>query len=140
MKSAERSRQLFSHRIDAAEASAVREILKVTEKPEIIPFAGGLPAPEFFPTRRMAAAFSEAILEDGRAFGIQPLKATLLRQWIAEERMAKRGIQCSPIRCWLQAGPKAGTRPGSKNLIDSGDKVIVERPTYLAALQVFLPV
>lgn len=139
MKSAEKVQAAaFSHRIDAAEASAVREILKVTEKPEIISFAGGLPAPEFFPREEMAAAFSEAILEDGRASlqystteGHAPL-----RQWIAE-RMAKRGIQCSPDQVLVTSGSQQGLDLVAKALIDSGDKVIVERPTYLAALQVF---
>jgi len=52
----------FSRRIEATTVSAVREILKVTERPEIISFAGGLPAPELFPKELNAEAFRQAIL------------------------------------------------------------------------------
>ena len=77
----------FARRIDAAESSAVREILKVTEKPEIISFAGGLPAPEFFPKAQMAEAFSRTILEDGeKALQYSSTEGHVpLREWIASQ-------------------------------------------------------
>ncbi|HEX4945657.1 MAG TPA: PLP-dependent aminotransferase family protein [Blastocatellia bacterium] len=128
----------FSRRIDAAETSAVREILKVTEKPEIISFAGGLPAPEFFPKAQMAEAFSRAILENGE----QALQYSTtegyapLRQWIAT-RMQAKGIRAEAKNILITSGSQQGLDLLAKVLLNSGDKILVERPTYLAALQTF---
>lgn len=126
----------FSHRIDAAETSAVREILKVTEKPEIISFAGGLPAPEFFPKAQMAEAFSRAILEDGeKALQYSTTEGYApLRQWIAT-RMQAKGIRAEADNILITSGSQQGLDLLAKVLVNTGDKVLVERPTYLAALQ-----
>ncbi|MFN7930013.1 MAG: PLP-dependent aminotransferase family protein [Blastocatellia bacterium] len=128
----------FSHRIDAAESSAVREILKVTERPEIISFAGGLPAPEFFPTEQMAAAFQHVISTDGaRALQYSTTEGHApLRAWIAE-RMRTKGMRAEADNILVTSGSQQGLDLLAKVLINAGDKVLVERPTYLAALQAF---
>jgi 2-aminoadipate transaminase len=128
----------FSRRIDAAESSAVREILKVTEKPEIISFAGGLPAPEFFPKAQMAEAFSRAILEDGeKALQYSTTEGYApLRQWIAT-RMRAKGIHAEADNILITSGSQQGLDLLAKVLVNAGDKILVERPTYLAALQTF---
>jgi 2-aminoadipate transaminase len=128
----------FSHRIAATTVSAVREILKVTERPEIISFAGGLPAPELFPKEPMAEAFRRVILEEGEKAlqystteGYRPL-----REWIAA-RMRAKGISADPNQILITSGSQQGLDLIAKALIDPGDKILVESPTYLAALQAF---
>ena len=128
----------FSRRIDAAESSAVREILKVTEKPEIISFAGGLPAPEFFPKAQMAEAFSRVISEDGeKALQYSTTEGHApLREWIAA-RMQAKGIRAVADNILITSGSQQGLDLLAKVLVNAGDKVLVERPTYLAAFQTF---
>ncbi|MBS1808294.1 MAG: PLP-dependent aminotransferase family protein [Acidobacteria bacterium] len=128
----------FSRRIDAAESSAVREILKVTEKPEIISFAGGLPAPEFFPSAQMAEAFHHVVSTDGaRALQYSTTEGHApLREWIAQ-RMQAKGIRAEADNILVTSGSQQGLDLLAKVLINAGDKVLVERPTYLAAIQAF---
>src|SRR5512141_2542925 len=83
----------FASRMSRMPVSAIREILKVTEHPEIISFAGGLPAPELFPVLAIAEAHADVFADEGPAAlqystteGWRPL-----REWIAH-RMQKRGI------------------------------------------------
>ena len=128
----------FARRMDSLEVSTVREILKVTEMPDIISFAGGLPAPELFPTQEIAQAFYKVISEDGRLAlqystteGYAPL-----RQRIAA-RMQTKGIRAAANHILITSGSQQGLDLVAKVLLDAGDKVIVERPTYLAAIQTF---
>ncbi|MHB8873887.1 MAG: aminotransferase-like domain-containing protein [Myxococcaceae bacterium] len=125
-------------RMSQMAASAVREILKVTERPEIISFAGGLPAPELFPVEALAQAHAEVFAREGPAAlqystteGHGPL-----REWICA-RLARRGIQATPERVLVTSGSQQGIDLVSKLLLDPGDAVLVENPTYLAALQTF---
>ncbi len=118
--------------------SAIREILKVTEHPEVISFAGGLPAPECFPVEAMAHAYTRVFAEEGAQAmqystteGWRPL-----REWIAL-RMLKRGIEAAPDRVMITSGSQQGIDLVAKAFLDPGDAVIVENPCYLAALQVF---
>lgn len=128
----------FSRRIEGAEVSAVREILKVTEKPEIISFAGGLPAPEFFPKAQMAQAFQQTILAEGeKALQYSTTEGHApLREWIAE-RMKGKGIAAAANNILITSGSQQGLDLLAKVLVNTGDKIMVERPTYLAALQTF---
>ena len=128
----------FAHRMDSLEVSAVREILKVTEMPEVISFAGGMPAPELFPTQEIAQAFYKVIAEDGRA-ALQYSTTegfTPLRQSIAE-RMQAKGIQAAANNILIISGSQQGLELVAKVLFNIGDKILVERPTYLAAIQTF---
>jgi 2-aminoadipate transaminase len=128
----------FARRMKLAEVSAVREILKVTEMPDIISFAGGLPAPELFPTEEVAQSFYKVISDDGAAAlqystteGFPPL-----REYIAA-RMRAKGMRAEAGNILITSGSQQGLDLAAKVLINAGDKVIVERPTYLAALQTF---
>jgi 2-aminoadipate transaminase len=128
----------FAHRMDSLEVSTVREILKVTEMPDVISFAGGLPAPELFPIQEMAQAFYKVIAEDGRSSlqystteGHMPL-----RQYIAG-RMQAKGIPAAANNILITSGSQQGLDLVAKVLLNACDKVIVERPTYLAAIQTF---
>ena len=128
----------FASRMSRMPVSAIREILKVTERPEIISFAGGLPAPELFPVAAIAQAHAEvfagagpAALQYGTTEGWRPL-----REWIAR-RMQKRGIAASADRVLITTGSQQGIDLVGKVFVERGDAVVVENPCYLAALQAF---
>jgi len=118
--------------------SAVREILKVTEQPEIISFAGGLPAPELFPVAAIARAHAEIFADEGApAMQYSTTEGwRLLREWVAH-RVSLRGIETNPDCVLITAGSQQGIDLVGKIFIDPGDTIIVENPTYLAALQSF---
>ncbi|MEK6322128.1 MAG: PLP-dependent aminotransferase family protein [Acidobacteriota bacterium] len=128
----------FASRMSRMPVSAIREILKVTEHPEIISFAGGLPAPEMFPVAAIAQAYADVFAEEGPAAlqystteGWRPL-----REWIAR-RMRNRGIGVSADRLLITTGSQQGIDLVGKIFIERGDTVVVENPCYLAALQAF---
>jgi 2-aminoadipate transaminase len=120
-------------------ASAIREILKVTERPDVLSFAGGLPAPEAFPLAGLAKAHAEvlaspegaAALQYGPTEGYGPLRA-----WVAA-RLASRFFPVQPEEVLITAGSQQGIDLVAKALLDPGDLVVVESPSYLAALQAF---
>jgi 2-aminoadipate transaminase len=128
----------LSTRMSRVKASAIREILKVTERPDILSFAGGLPAPESFPVEAIARAHERVFAEEagsalqyGTTEGFTPLRA-----WIAE-RLRGRGMACTAEHVIITSGSQQGIDLTAKILLDAGDTVIVENPSYLAALQVF---
>jgi 2-aminoadipate transaminase len=128
----------FATRMNSLEVSTIREILKVTEMPDVISFAGGLPAPELFPSQAMARAFYQVLSEEGASAlqystteGFAPL-----RQWIAE-RMGMRGLRTVPQEIMITSGSQQGLDLVARVLLNAGDKVLVARPTYLAAIQTF---
>ncbi len=128
----------LSRRAQALTSSAIREILKVTERPEVISFAGGLPSPATFPIARMREAtgkvFDEApqaALQYGPTEGFTPL-----REWIAA-RHSRDGVIIRPGQVLVTTGSQQGLDLLGKVLIDEGSKVLVETPSYLGALQAF---
>ncbi|HEX8092109.1 MAG TPA: PLP-dependent aminotransferase family protein, partial [Blastocatellia bacterium] len=135
---ADASNYRFASRMSGMAVSAVREILKVTEKPEIISFAGGMPAPELFPVAAIAQAHAQVFAEEGpqamqysTTEGWRPL-----REWIAR-RMRKQGVEAAADRILITSGSQQGIDLVGKIFLDAGDTVIVENPCYLAALQSF---
>lgn len=137
MKS-EPSRWSLSRRMALMPPSAVREILKVAEQPDVLSFAGGLPAPELFPIAAIAQAHAEVLARDGRAAlqystteGYGPL-----REWVVA-RMALRGIKVTTDQVLITNGSQQGLDLTARVLLDPGDAVAVENPSYLAALQAF---
>ena len=129
----------LARRMGRIKASAIREILKVTERPDVLSFAGGLPAPEAFPLAALARAHAEvlaspegpAALQYGPTEGHGPLRA-----WIAA-RLASRFFPVEPEQVLVTAGSQQGIDLVAKALLDPGDLVVVESPSYLAALQAF---
>ncbi|MFV0680711.1 PLP-dependent aminotransferase family protein [Ottowia sp.] len=130
-------------RAAAMNPSAIREILKVTERPGILNFAGGLPSPETFPVEAMRAACA-TVLGEGSAIAKPALQYAAseglpeLRQWVAGE-MAKQGATVSPDQVLITTGSQQGLDLVAKVLIDAGSPLLVETPTYLGALQAFTP-
>ena len=123
--------------------SAIREILKVTERPGILNFAGGLPAPETFPVEAMRAACA-SVLAEGSAVAKPSLQYASseglpeLRAWVASE-LGKQGAQVLPDQVLITTGSQQGLDLIAKVLIDKDSRLLVESPTYLGALQAFTP-
>jgi 2-aminoadipate transaminase len=129
----------FSTRSAGAKPSAIREILKVTEMPEIISFAGGLPAPELFPVAELAACTAAVLATDGAAAlqygpteGHRPL-----REWICRHVEETTGLSAAPDQILVTSGSQQGLDLVAKVLLDPGDIVLTENPAYLGALQAF---
>jgi 2-aminoadipate transaminase len=118
------------------QASAVRELLKVAERPDMLSFAGGLPAPELFPIEAIAEAHARVFAQRGAAAlqyssteGFLPL-----REWVVA-RLARRGIKATVEQVLITSGSQQGIDLTARVLLDPGDTVVIENPSYLAALQ-----
>lgn len=129
---------LFANRMSKVHKSFIREILKVTQDPEIISFAGGLPNPSSFPVKGIADAVSKVLATDGaNALQYSTTKGYLpLREFIAE-RYSKKGLKVSPNEILITNGSQQCIDLVGKVFLNKKDKVLMERPTYLAAIQSF---
>jgi 2-aminoadipate transaminase len=129
----------FADRTNYIKASAIRELLKLTQRPEIISFAGGLPAPELFPIEKIDEISSKVIKENGRS----ALQYTTtegypkLREIIAEQRMKPNGIKCTAENIMITNGSQQGLEFSAKLFINEGDIILCESPSYLGALNAF---
>lgn len=128
----------FSDRVSRMDTSAVRNVLALTAKPDIISFAGGLPAPESFPLEALRKASDKVYLTKGTAAlqygpseGFQPLREKLA------QRHQAQGIACAADNILIVSGSQQGLDLAGKVFLEPGDMVICENPTYLAALTVF---
>lgn len=128
----------FSERAQRLQSSVIREILKVTMRPEVTSFAGGLPSPETFPVERMRAAFDKVLSSTGKvALQYGPTDGYApLREWIANS-LSIDGARIMPEQVLMTSGSQQGLDLLGKVLIDEGSKVMVETPSYLGALQAF---
>lgn len=129
----------LAQRMDRQKASVVREILKVAQQPDVISFAGGLPAPEFFPVDDIEKAISATLQKRGREAlqyttteGYKPL-----RQWIADRMNRTVGTNFDADNILITHGSQQGLDLTGKLFIDEGDTVFCESPTYLAAISAF---
>ncbi len=129
----------FAQRMARTPKSFIREILKVTENPEIISFAGGLPNPALIDVEGIAKAASIVLAEDGRsALQYSTTEGYLpLRQFIAERYKKRLGLSVSPDEILITNGSQQCLDLIGKVLIDAGDHVAIERPGYLGAIQAF---
>jgi 2-aminoadipate transaminase len=124
-------------RAEKMNSSAIREILKVTERPGIISLAGGLPSPKTFPVRAFAQACDSVLRQDGQA---------ALQYAASEGHGPLREAVCEmlpwrvdPAQVLITTGSQQGLDLVAKVLLDTGSRVLVETPTYLGALQAFSP-
>ncbi len=130
--------QLYAHRSEGMRASDIREILKVTAQPDVISLAGGLPAPELFPIDEYRRAF-EWVLESEGAVALQygPSEGYRpLRTYLAE-RLGGFGLSCTADDILITNGSQQALDLIGKIMLDPDDVVVVEKPTYLGALQAF---
>src|SRR5476649_2554541 len=128
----------FSDRAAQLQSSFIREILKITQQPEIISFAGGLPSPATFPVDEMKIAFDKVLTDSGKvALQYGPTDGYLpLRQWIADS-LSSNGGKIVPEQVLMTSGSQQALDLLGKVLVDPGSRVLVETPTYLGALQSF---
>lgn len=128
----------YSLRARETRSSAIRELLKITEQPGMISFAGGLPAAEVFPIQRFQEACQKVLatqagsaLQYGATEGYEPLREMIARH------MARYAILAKVENVLITSGSQQALDLIGKLLINSGDRVLVEAPTYLGALQAF---
>jgi 2-aminoadipate transaminase len=128
---------VLSARAEKMNPSVLRELLKVTERPGIISFAGGLPSPKTFPVEEFAAACAK-VLRDDAAAALQYAASEgygPLREMVA----AALPWHVEPSQVLITTGSQQGLDLAAKVLIDHGSRILVETPTYLGALQAFTP-
>lgn len=128
----------YALRTKGIKSSAIRELLKVTQKREVISFAGGLPAPDVFPLQRFEEACHKVLQEKGAVAlqygpteGFEPLREMIARN------MARYGIKAQVENVLITSGSQQALDLIGKLLINTGDRVLLEAPTYLGALQAF---
>ena len=128
----------FSERAQQLQSSFIREILKITQRPEIISFAGGLPSPATFPVEHMKAAFDKVLSTNGKvALQYGPTDGYApLREWIANS-LSTDSCKIAPEQVLMTSGSQQALDLLGKVLIDEGSRVLVETPSYLGALQAF---
>lgn len=128
----------YAQRTAGMTSSAIRELLKLTADPEILSFAGGLPAPEVFPVDEIAAAAERVLrahgaeaLQYGTTEGYLPLREMLVRH------MGRYGIDVTPDNVLVTSGSQQALDLVGKLFLNPGDRVLTEAPTYLGAIQAF---
>ena len=128
----------YARRTKDIKSSAIRELLKITQKPEVISFAGGLPAPDVFPIDRFQEACRRVLevqghqaLQYGASEGYEPLREMIARH------IARYGIKAKAENVLITSGSQQALDLIGKLLINPGDRILVEAPTYLGALQAF---
>jgi 2-aminoadipate transaminase len=128
----------YAQRTKGIRSSAIRELLKFTQRPEVISFAGGLPASEVFPTERFREACCKVLdkqahlaLQYGATEGYEPLREMIARH------IARYGIKAKSENVLITSGSQQALDLIGKLLLNPGDRVLVEAPTYLGALQAF---
>ncbi len=131
--------KLFANRMGTTHKSFIREILKVTEDPKIISFAGGLPNPKFFPVKEIANASLKVLEENGEnVLQYSTTEGYLpLREYIAERYRKKNGLKVDPDEILITNGSQQGIDLIGKIFLDKGDQIVIERPGYLGAIQAF---
>ena len=130
--------QLYADRTAGMRASDIREILKVTARPDIISLAGGLPAPELFPVDEYRRAFEWVLEADGaQALQYGPSEGYLPLRRLLAERLSRFGMPCGPDDLLVTNGSQQALDLMGKLFLNPGDTVLVETPTYLGALQAF---
>ncbi|GAA1153626.1 DNA-binding transcriptional MocR family regulator [Kitasatospora gansuensis] len=125
-------------RASAVGPSAVREILALTARPEVISFAGGLPAPELFDVAGLRAAYDRAFTEvPDRALQYSTTEGDPELRTAIAERLTDRGLATIPDELLVTTGSQQALTLLTAALLEPGDVVLVEDPGYLAALQCF---
>lgn len=126
----------YAQRTQRMGSSAIRELLKLTEKADIISFAGGLPAPDVFPVEKFQEAcqcvlkdYGAQALQYGATEGYLPLREQIARH------SARYGIEVTADNILITSGSQQALDLLGKIFINPGDRILVESPTYLGALQ-----
>jgi 2-aminoadipate transaminase len=124
-------------RLRGVRSSPVREILALTARPGVISFAGGLPAPELFDGAGLSAAFADALADAGRTLQYSTTEGDPDLRGAISTRLSARGLPTEPDEVLVCSGSQQALTLAATVLIEPGDVVLVEEPSYLAALQAF---
>ena len=126
--------------------SVIREILKVTERPGIISFAGGLPSAKTFPVAEFEAACAKVLTDDPKGAlqyaaseGFGPLRERVAQTLSQQSALAGVPWAVDPAQVLITTGSQQGLDLVAKVLVDAGSKILVESPTYLGAVSAFVP-
>lgn len=125
-----------ARRLQGVKSSPVRDLLALTLRPEVISFAGGLPAPELFDVEGWSDAFAKAA-DDRRNLQYGPTEGDPLLRTLIADRMTRRGVPTTETDLLITTGSQQALTLVTTALVEPGDVVAVEEPTYLAALQCF---
>lgn len=129
----------FASRMDQLKGSEIREFMALTAKPDIISFAGGMPAPELFPIEEAIEATVAVLKEKGQEalqYGTTE-GYPRLREQIAERMKAKNGIDTDAQHIIVTSGSQEGLAFSAQVFLDKGDVVLLESPSYLGAINAF---
>jgi 2-aminoadipate transaminase len=129
----------FADRMDLLKSSEIRELLKLANQPDIISFAGGMPAPELFPVEQVKAA-ADAVLDEAGRVALQYTSTDgwpRLREQIAERMLAKNNIHTNAANILVTSGSQQGLDYSARVFINPGDVIILESPSYLGAVNAF---
>ena len=129
----------FASRMDLLKGSEIRELLKLTAQPDILSFAGGMPAPELFPVEQMMEASIAVLKEHGReALQYSTTEGfPRLREQIAERMLAKNNIHTDKDHILVTSGSQQGLDFSARVFLNPGDVVLLESPSYLGAVNAF---
>jgi DNA-binding transcriptional MocR family regulator len=130
--------EVFSLRTRTTRDPLIRDVMTLCAQEDVISFAAGVPAPDLYPLDEFRAVVDEVLARDGRTL-LQycPTEGYLpLREWLAAH-MAERGARVSARNMLVLAGSQQGLDLVARLLLDPGDVVITESPSYLGVLQVF---
>jgi len=128
-----------SNMSNRSKRSAIREILKLTQQPDIISFAGGLPAPESFPIDDLKEIVNQVLYKDGAGSlqydateGVKELREVLVKKYQDE------GVDCSLENLIITTASQQGLDLLGKLFINPGDTVICGLPSYLGGISAFM--
>jgi 2-aminoadipate transaminase len=126
----------YAHRMQKMGSSVIRELLKLTEQPDIISFGGGLPAPEVFPVKEFQEACNQVLIDHGaQALQYSTTEGYLpLREMIARHN-ARYSVPVNSENILITSGSQQALDFIGRLFINRGDYIVVESPTYLGALQ-----
>ncbi len=127
----------LSRRLDAVRGSAIRDLLTLTARPEVISLAGGLPAADLLPVERIAAAAAAALADPATAQYGETAGLRRLREEIAAHETARCGRPVRAADVLVTSGSQQALDLVARVTLDPGDVVVVEDPAYVGALQVF---
>ena len=129
----------FADRMNNAQKSFIREILKVVGNPEIISFAGGLPNPISFPVKKVQEATDKILEEDGEnVLQYSTTEGYLpMREYISERYLKNSGVVVPPEEILITNGSQQGLDLIGKVFLNKGDVMLMEEPGYLGAIQAF---
>ncbi|MBI5106184.1 MAG: PLP-dependent aminotransferase family protein [Solirubrobacterales bacterium] len=128
-----------ARRLAGVASSPVREILALTQRPGVVSFAGGLPAPELFDAAGLRDAFADALADRaaGRSLQYSTTEGDPALRAAVAERLSRRGLPTEPGELLITSGSQQALTLVAAVLLEPGDAVLVEEPSYLAALQCF---